>query len=89
MRKAYIKEKKIMNNSVRDRIHKIVDAIQDEKALAQVMQDVTFYSSKEDIVNGLNESQLQELEAAMKEADNNLVISMSDFKNQLDEWRKK
>lgn len=78
-----------MNNSVRDRIHKLLDTIQDEKALTQVTEDVTFYSSKEDVANGLTESQLKELEVAMKEAENNQVITMGDFKNELDEWRKK
>jgi hypothetical protein len=78
-----------MNDTVKDRIHKLVDTIHDEKALAQVMEDVAFYSSKEDVVDSLNANQLEELEAAMKEADKNQVVTWADFKAELVEWKKK
>jgi predicted transcriptional regulator len=78
-----------MNDTVKDRIHKLVDTIHDEKALAQVMDDVAFYSSKEDVADTLSASQLEELEAAMKEADNGQVITWADFKDELGEWRRK
>ncbi len=78
-----------MNDTVKNQIHKLVDAIHDEKALAQVMEDVAFYSSKEDVVDALSASQLGELEAAMKEADENQVVGWGDFKSELAEWRKK
>lgn len=78
-----------MNDTVKDRIHKLVDTIYDERALAQVMEDVAFYSSKEDVVDSLNANQLEELEAAMKEADKNQVVTWADFKAELVEWKKK
>ncbi len=78
-----------MSNTVKDRIHKLVDDIHNEETLNQVMEDVAFYSSKEDVMNNLKADQLKELEAAMKEADNNEVISWADFRNELGEWKKK
>lgn len=78
-----------MNDTVKDRIHKLVDTIHDEKALAQVMEDVAFYSSKEDVADALSASQLGELEAAMKEADENQVVGWGDFKSELVEWKKR
>ena len=78
-----------MANTVKDKIHKLLDTIQDEGTLIQVMEDVTFYSSKGDVTDSLSENQLKELEAAMTEADNNQVIDWHDFKNELGEWKKK
>jgi|GEM_PF-956216 len=74
---------------VKDRIHQMVDSIQDQEALVQVMEDVSFYSSKKDAVDYLNENQLKELDAAIKEADNGEMISWNDFKNEIDGWKKK
>lgn len=78
-----------MNNTIKDRIHKLVDSIHNEETLNQVMEDVAFYSSKEDVVDNLNANQLKELEAAMKEADNNEVTTWAEFRNELGEWKKK
>lgn len=78
-----------MTGTVKDKIHKLLDTIHDEKTLVQVMEDVEFYSSKEDAVDNLTDSQLIELEAAMKEADEKQVSSWADFKTELGEWKKK
>ena len=78
-----------MANKVKAKIHKLLDTISDEKTLTQVMEDVAFYSSKKDVADNLSENQLKELAAAMSEADKNLVIGWSDFKIELDEWKKK
>ncbi|MBY0433028.1 MAG: hypothetical protein K2U26_02855 [Cyclobacteriaceae bacterium] len=78
-----------MNNSVKDRIHELVDSIHDEKTLNQVMEDVTFYSSKKEVLDSLSVDQLSELEVAISEADNDQVINWTDFKKELNEWKKR
>ena len=78
-----------MADSVKEKIYKLLDSIQDEQTLVQVMEDVAFYSSKEDVVDQLNKKQLNELSEAIQEADRNEVITLGDFKKELDEWKKK
>lgn len=78
-----------MADSVKEKIYKLLDSIQDEQTLVQVMEDVAFYSSKEDVVDQLNKKQLNELSEAIQEADRNEVITLGDFKTELDEWKKK
>jgi hypothetical protein len=77
-----------MNDSVKDRIHKLVDSIHDEKTLNQVMEDVTFYSSKIEVLDTLRADQLNELEIAISEANDDQVIRWTDFRKELDEWKK-
>ena len=78
-----------MSQEVKSKIYELLDSIQDESTLMQVMEDVTFYASKKDVADNLNPAQLVELDEAIKEADLNETISWTDFKNDLDEWRKK
>ncbi len=78
-----------MNDTVKNRIHKLVDGIHNEETLNQVMEDVAFYSSKEDVLDNLSVAQLKELDEAMKEADKNQVVTWADFKDELGEWKKK
>lgn len=77
-----------MRTELKDKIHNMVNTIEDEETLNQVMEDVAFYASKTDEVGSLSQSQLQELDVAMKEADDNKVVSFEDFKRELDEWKK-
>ena len=78
-----------MSKAVRSKIYKILDGIEDEAVLNQVMEDVTFYATKKDIVDELNPGQLKELDKAIEEADNKETISWDDFKKEMNEWRKK
>ena len=78
-----------MSEAVKSKIYPSLETIQDESTLLQVMEEVTFYASKKDVADNLNPAQLVELDEAIKEADLNETISWTDFKNDLDEWRKK
>ena len=78
-----------MSQEVKSKIYELLDSIQDESTLMQVMEDVTFYASKKDVSESLTPTQFSELEEAINEADSNETISWNDFKNDLDEWRKK
>lgn len=78
-----------MSEVVKSKIYQLLDTIKDENILNQLMEDVTFYASKKDEVNKLTPHQLSELDAAIKEADNNETISLDDFKKDLHEWRSK
>lgn len=78
-----------MSQEVKSKIYELLNSIQDESTLMQVMEDVTFYASKKDILENLTPTQLTELDEAIKEADSNETISWNDFKKDLDEWRKK
>ena len=46
------------------------------------------FTIKKDIVDELNAKQLEELDKAIKEADNGETISWDEFKKDMEEWRK-
>ena len=79
----------IMSKTVKSKIYKMLEEIEDETVLNQVMEDVAFYTTKKDIVDKLSPSQLKELDKAIKEADNKETVSWDDFKKEMNEWRKK
>ena len=78
-----------MSHTTKQKIHLLVDEINDEEVLNMVMEDMVFYTGKKDIMDDLSPEQLNELEAAIKEADENETISHEDFKKQMHEWREK
>ncbi len=78
-----------MSEVVRSKIYQLLDTIKDEAILIQVMEDITFYASQNDIVDDLTSNQLKELDTAINEADSNQIIPLEDFKKDMDEWRKK
>ena len=78
-----------MNRVVKTKISRLLEEIDDEAVLNLLMEEVSFYASKKDIVDGLDERQLKELDEAIEEADNKETISWEDFKKEIDEWRKK
>lgn len=78
-----------MHETVKDKIYKMLDAIKDEQALTQVMEDVAFYASRKDVVDYLTENQLKELDETMKEVDKGEVIGWDDFKKEISEWKSK
>ena len=79
----------IMSKTIKSKIYKMLEEIEDESVLNQVMEDVAFYTTKKDIVDDLNPEQLKELDKAIAEADNKETITWDDFKNEMNEWRKK
>ena len=78
-----------MSKAVKSKIFKLPEEIEDDTVLNQVMENVTFYTNKKDIVDELNADQVEELDKAIKEADNNEIISWDDFKKDMNEWRKR
>ena len=78
-----------MSEVVKSKIYQLLDTIKDESILNQLMEDVTFYTSKKDEIDKLAPNQLSELDTAITEADNNETISLDDFKKDLHEWRTK
>lgn len=78
-----------MSEVVRSKIYQLLDTIKDEAILIQVMEDITFYASQNDIVDDLTSNQLEELDTAINEADSNQIIPLEDFKKDMDEWKKK
>lgn len=78
-----------MGKAVKSKIIQLLESIEDDSVLNQVMDNVAFYASKKDIIDELNPAQLEELDKAIKEADNNKTISWEEFKKEMNEWRKK
>jgi len=77
-----------MNSKLKSRINQLVDSIEDENVLRMVMEDISYYTNKKDILDELSEEQLKELDEAISEADSNKTIDWNDFKKELDEWKK-
>ncbi len=80
---------KDMSKEVKTKIYQLLDNIEDEAVLNQLMEEVTFYSTKKDITDELTPAQLQELDQAIEEADKKETIPWNDFKKEMNEWRKK
>jgi len=78
-----------MSAEIKSRIHQLIDSIKDENILQMVMEDVAYYANSKDAINELSEEQLKELNEAIKEADNNDTIDWTDFKREMDEWKKR
>ena len=78
-----------MAEDIKFKIIKILDGIDEENILMQVMEDVAFYAAEKDIIDDLSASKLKELDDALIQANNKDVIYWSDFKNEINEWRRK
>jgi hypothetical protein len=78
-----------MAEDIKLKIIKILDGIDEEDVLMQVMEDVAFYAAEKDIIDDLSASQLKDLDDAIDQANNKDVIHWSDFKNEINEWRRK
>lgn len=78
-----------MGKDIRSKIVHMLTEIEDEAVLNLVMEDIAFYTGKQDIVDNLTAEQTKELDAAIKEADKNEIIPWDDFKKEMNEWRKK
>ncbi len=78
-----------MSKSIKEKIYKLVDEINDETSLHQLMEDAAFYASKKDTVDDLTEVQLAELDAAIAEVEKGELTNWDDFKKEMNEWRKK
>jgi hypothetical protein len=78
-----------MSKAVKPKIFKLREGIEDDTVLNQLMENVTFYTNKKDILDELNADQAEELDKALKEADSNEIISRDDFKKDMNEWRKR
>jgi len=78
-----------MAEDIKFKIIKTLDTINDENVLIQVMEEVTFYASENDIIDDLSASQLNDLDEAINQANNKDVIHWNDFKKEIHEWRRK
>ena len=78
-----------MSKAIRSKIYQMLEGIEDEVMLNQVMEDVAFYTSKNDITDNLDKAQLNELDKAIKEADTKDTITRNDLKKEMNEWKKK
>lgn len=78
-----------MKSDTKSKIYKILDEIHDASILNMVMENITFYANETDILDELSEQQLTELNQAIKEADNEETISLDDFKNEINKWKRK
>ena len=57
-----------MSKTVKSKIYQLLEDIEDEAVLNQVMEDVAFYATKNDVVDQLDTAQLKELDKAIKES---------------------
>ncbi len=78
-----------MGKTVKSKIYQLLEDIDDENVLNQVMENVAFYATKNEIVDELDATQLAELDKAIEEANQKETISWDDFKKEMNEWRKK
>jgi hypothetical protein len=78
-----------MSKEVKSKIYKMIDSIDDEKTLQMVMEDVAYYASGKEMADELTNEQLKELDEAISEAENDETIDWTDFKKEMNEWKKR
>ena len=78
-----------MSKEVKSEIHKMIDSIDDENILQMVMEDVAYYASNREVTEELTKQQLKELDESISETDKNETMDWSDFKKEMNEWRKR
>ncbi len=76
-------------NNIKPEIYKLIDSIEDETVLQMVKEDVAWYADKKDILDDLDAAQLNELNQAVTEADNNETTGWEAFKKEMYEWKEK
>ena len=69
-----------MDTEIKSRLYQLIDSIKDENVLQMLMEDVTYYVNKKDILDELNNEQLKDLDEAILETDNNQIIDWEDSK---------
>jgi hypothetical protein len=67
----------------------MIDSIDDENILQMVMEDVAYYASNKEVTEELTKQQLKELDESISETDKNETMDWSDFKKEMNEWRKR
>lgn len=77
-----------MANKLKSKLFHLIDSIEDENVLQMLMEDITYYANKKDIIDELDKNQLAELNEAIAEVDNNDTIDWEDFKKEMNEWKK-
>lgn len=77
-----------MSVSVKESIYEMLEKISDEKTLIQVKDDIAFYASKQE-QSPLTTQDMEALQKAIEQADKNQVINWVDFKQEMEEWKKK
>lgn len=77
-----------MSKDAKLKLYKMLDNIEDETVLNQLMEEVAFYTTKNDIVDELNAKQLEELDKAIEEANKGETILWDEFKREMNEWKK-
>ena len=83
-----IKQQKKLPISVED-ARAQVKRLKEQSQSAVKKVNVAYYSPKKDVVDNLTAEQLNELDRALMEADKKETISWDDFKEEMNEWRKK
>ena len=78
-----------MSKEVKSKIYKMIDSIEDEKTLQMVMEDVAYYASGNEVADELTKEQLQELDEAISQAENDETIDWNDFKKEMNKWKKR
>lgn len=77
-----------MSVSVKESIYEMLEKISDEKTLMQVKDYIAFYASKQE-QSPLTTQDMDALQKAIEQADENQVINWVDFKQEMEEWKKK
>ena len=79
-----------MKQELKEKLHQLIDELDNEAALNILHEEAVAYISQKDIVDDLTPVQLAELEEAIAEADRGEgLIEWSEFKQQMKQWKEK
>lgn len=75
--------------SLKTELYKMIDDIEDKDLLLLIKEEIQTYTSfpQTDILDTLNDSQLQQLQLSVTEAEKNEVISLKGYKKLTERWR--
>lgn len=75
--------------TLKTEIYKLIDDIEDKNLLELLKEEIKTYASNPptDILEGLNDEQLQNLELSITEGEKNEVIGLKGYKKLMARWR--
>lgn len=76
-----------MHEALKAEIFAMINSIDDISTLASIKELVKYYKEEKDIIEDMNDEQLNDIEDAIKKADEQKLTARQDFKTEITDWQ--
>ena len=73
---------------LKQKIHRLVDEIEDEKILNMLYEDAVEYKTSSDVVDELTDEQWAEIEEGLRQVENGEFMTQEEMLEKFRQWRK-